>query len=147
MAITSSRQSPRCGCIRRNGLTGECHACFLFISGSTMGVRYCKTQTTQRCPLCASRLSAKPTGESIKRRKDFIFGPANRVKVNGPCKTISEGLDWEGVQYGPQYAKIDTNVQLEELFEIMNILIRSCTISLDCNSTGSKLIPNRLRTL
>src|SRR5262249_8923621 len=35
MAITSSRQSPRYGYIYRKGLTGECHACFLLISGST----------------------------------------------------------------------------------------------------------------
>jgi len=38
--------------------------------------------------------------------------------VGGPDKTISDAL-WDG-EYGGEYVEIDTNVTLEELFEIMH---------------------------
>ena len=37
IAITSSRQARGMGILVLNGLTGEWHACFLFVSGSTRG--------------------------------------------------------------------------------------------------------------
>jgi hypothetical protein len=55
-----------------------------------------------------------------KKRKGFYLSASENGELGGPCKTISEALGWDGTQYGGEYAEIDTNVQLEELFEIMN---------------------------
>jgi hypothetical protein len=55
-----------------------------------------------------------------KKRKGYYLRSGEEGELGGPCKTISEALRWDGIQYGGEYVEIDTNVQLEELFEIMN---------------------------
>ena len=55
-----------------------------------------------------------------KKRKGYYLRSGEEGKLGGPCKTISEALGWDGIQYSGEYVEIDTNVQLEELFEIMN---------------------------
>jgi hypothetical protein len=54
-----------------------------------------------------------------KKKKGFYLWAGELGEICGPCTTIAEALDWDGNQYGAQYAKIDTNIQLEELFDIM----------------------------
>ena len=55
-----------------------------------------------------------------KKRKGFYLSSGESGEIGGPCTTISEALCWDANQYGGDYAEIETNVQLEELFEIMN---------------------------
>ena len=55
-----------------------------------------------------------------KKRKGFYLWASEEGEIGGPCTTISEALCWGANQYGGDYAEIDTNVRLEELFEIMN---------------------------
>src|SRR5215831_1609531 len=55
-----------------------------------------------------------------KKKKGFYLWAGESGEVNGPYTTISGALNWGAIQYGAEYAVIDTNVQLEELLEIMN---------------------------
>jgi hypothetical protein len=55
-----------------------------------------------------------------KKRKGFYLSASEEGEIGGPCKTISDALGWGGNQYGGEFAEIKTNVQLEELFDIMN---------------------------
>ena len=55
-----------------------------------------------------------------KKRKGFYLRSGEEGELGGPCKTISEALGWDGNQYCGEYVEIDTNLRLEELFEIMN---------------------------
>jgi hypothetical protein len=41
-------------------------------------------------------------------------------EIGGPCKTISDAMGWGAGQHGGEFVEIDTNIQLGELFEIMN---------------------------
>jgi hypothetical protein len=54
-----------------------------------------------------------------KKRKGFYLRAGELGEVCGPCATISEALAGDGTQYGAEHAEIDTNLHLEELFEIM----------------------------
>jgi hypothetical protein len=56
-----------------------------------------------------------------KKRKGFYLWASEQGEIGGPCTTISEALDCDANQYGAERAKIDTNIQLEELFDIMNM--------------------------
>jgi hypothetical protein len=55
-------------------------------------------------------MTKKPT-TSARRRHEGL---------GGPYDTISEALNWGEIRYMGEDVEIDTNVQLEELFEIMN---------------------------
>jgi hypothetical protein len=56
---------------------------------------------------------------AYKKKKGFYLWAGEEGEIAGPCKSISEAL-WEGGQYGGEYVDIDTNVQLEELFDVMD---------------------------
>jgi hypothetical protein len=55
-----------------------------------------------------------------KKRKGFYLWGSEVGEVGAPSRTIREALDWEGNQYGGEDVEIDMNIQLEEVFEIMN---------------------------
>lgn len=55
-----------------------------------------------------------------RKKKGFYLWSGELGEVGGPSKTISDALRWDDGQYGGEYVEIDTNVTLEELFEIMN---------------------------
>jgi hypothetical protein len=55
-----------------------------------------------------------------RKRKGFYLRSSEHGELGGPCKTILEALGWGMNTYGGEYVEIDTNVQLEELFEIMS---------------------------
>jgi hypothetical protein len=57
-----------------------------------------------------------------KKKRGFYLWASEEGELGGPGKTISEALSWEANQYGGEYAEIETNIQLEELFEIMNTI-------------------------
>jgi hypothetical protein len=56
-----------------------------------------------------------------KKRKGYYLSSGEEGELGGPSNTISEALGCDLRQYGGEYAEIDTNVQLEELFDIMNM--------------------------
>jgi hypothetical protein len=56
----------------------------------------------------------------VRKRKGFYLYGSELGQVAGPCKTISEALTWGLNQYGGSRAKIETNIPLEELFDLMN---------------------------
>jgi hypothetical protein len=55
-----------------------------------------------------------------KKKKGFYISSGEEGEMGGPCQTISEAICWDAIQYGGEYVTIDTNVRLEELFDIMN---------------------------
>jgi hypothetical protein len=56
-----------------------------------------------------------------KRKKGFYLTVSEQGQVAGPCSTIGEALSDDARQYSGGEVKINTNISLEELFEIMNM--------------------------
>jgi hypothetical protein len=55
-----------------------------------------------------------------KKKKGFYLSTGEEGQIGGPAKTIADAITWGAIQYGGEYVEIDTNVRLEELFELMN---------------------------
>jgi hypothetical protein len=55
----------------------------------------------------------------VKKRQGFYLIGNEVGQVGPPCGTIGAALDWDGNQYSGGSVEIDTNIRLEELFEIM----------------------------
>jgi len=55
-----------------------------------------------------------------RKKKGFYLANSEQGEFGGPSKTISDALCWDSGQYGGEYVEIDTNVTLEELFEIVH---------------------------
>ena len=56
---------------------------------------------------------------SRKRKGYYLYG-VKLGQVAGPATTICEALNWDPQFGGSERVKIETNVRLEELFEILN---------------------------
>jgi hypothetical protein len=56
-----------------------------------------------------------------KKRKGYYLRSGEEGELGGPCTTIAEALSWDGRQYSGEFVEVDTNIQLEELFEIMSM--------------------------
>ncbi len=56
-----------------------------------------------------------------KNRNGYYLYAVELGQVGGPAATICEALNWDLSQYsGSSHVEIETNVRLEELFEILN---------------------------